>query len=85
VAGVAAVAIVATVVAQSASGWDLSFSGTGGGGRSTGGAFVLTGHVGEPVVGHATGGSYIADSGLFGLLAETFKRVIPHVAADGVG
>src|ERR1043166_2743756 len=41
----------------------------GGGGRSTGGVYNVTGTIGQPDAGHMSGGSYTLDGGFWGIIA----------------
>lgn len=84
-AGLVAVAAIATVAAQSASGWDLSWRATsGGGGSASGGAFALTGSIGQPVAMRSTGGVYAIDAGFLGGGAEKYRRFFQLLAKDGL-
>jgi hypothetical protein len=79
-----ALALIVTVAGQSASGWDLSFRGTsGGGGTSAGGPYVLEGAIGQPVAGTASAGPYAIESGILGGAIQKFVRYFPFVASDG--
>lgn len=82
-AALAAGAIVATVVAQSASGWDVSWRATSsGGGVSAGGNYVVTGSLGQPVAAHSAGGAYAVDSGYLAGTAEKYRAFFPALASD---
>lgn len=83
-AGVAASAVAVVVLAQSASGWDLSGA-SGGGGSSAQSPYALQGAIG-PISGQSTGGTYKVASGFFGGggTADKIRRVMPGVAADGI-
>jgi hypothetical protein len=82
---VAAGAVVITVLAQSASGWDLSLRNTsGGGGRSTGGGFVLEGSIGQPFTTKSTQGAFTLSSGIFDSGPTKFVRRLPGLANDGI-
>jgi hypothetical protein len=81
---VAAGAIVVAVVAQSASGWDLSIRSTTGGGRSGGGNFVVEGSIGQPVIGRSAEGNFAVSSGLHEAGPTKFTRNLPGLAADGI-
>ncbi len=85
-AAVAASAVVFVVLAQSASGWDLSFSGpTGGGGVSSQDDFSLVGTIGQPIVGTASLDTFKVSSGfLGGGGSDKIRRIVPAVAADGI-
>jgi hypothetical protein len=41
----------------------------GGGGTSTGGAFSVSGTIGQPDAGHMSGGNYAIDGGFWGIIA----------------
>ncbi len=71
--------------AQSASGWDLSFSGvTGGGGSSSQSPYALQGAI-QPIGGQSSAESFKVASGFFGGgVAEKIRRILPAVAADGI-
>lgn len=79
----ASLAIVATAVSQSASGFDLSWRAPFGGGGSSGAAYVAQGVIGQPVSGRSAGGGYQVDSGFLGGGAVKFKRVLPLLSRDG--
>jgi hypothetical protein len=79
-----ALALIVSVSGQSASGWDLSFRGTsGGGGVSTGGAYALEGSIGQPVAGMASGDGYTVESGVLGGTVQKILRYLPFIASDG--
>lgn len=79
-----ALALIVTVAGQSASGWDLTFRGTsGGGGISTGGPYVLEGAIGQPLVGTSSAGPYAIESGVLGGAIQKIVRFLPFVASDG--
>lgn len=83
-AGAGALATVAIVAGQSASGWDLSWSTiTGGGGRSSGGSYQVNGAI-IPVDGRAQGGGYVLQGGFFAGDSVKFNSVLPALARDGV-
>jgi hypothetical protein len=80
---VAALATVAIVAGQAASGFDLSWNAiTGGGGKSSGGGYVLQGAI-IPVDGSSSGGSYALQGGFFAGEAIKIKKYLPEVAKDG--
>lgn len=63
-----ATVLAATVAAQaqySIDWWSID----GGGGRSTGGVFTLTGTIGQPDAGLLTGGNYTLQGGFWGVVA----------------
>ena len=83
-AGLAALASVAIVGGQAASGWDISWNAvTGGGGRSTGPGYELRGAI-VPVAGSSTGGTYTVQGGFYGGDSIKFKRFAPATAKDGL-
>ncbi len=83
-AATAALAGVAIVGGQAASGWDLSWNAiTGGGGRSTAPGYELRGAV-VPVAGGSSGGAYNVQSGFFAGEAAEFVGFLPSIARDGV-
>jgi hypothetical protein len=83
--GVAAAAVVITVLAQSASGWDLSLRNTaGGGGRSTGGPYVVEGAIGQPLAMRSSQGAFAVASGLFDSGPTKYIRRLPGLANDGI-
>lgn len=62
-----ALLVLGTGVAVAASGYDLSWwTVDGGGGDSSGGAYVLSGTFGQPDAGTLTGGSYHLGGGFWG-------------------
>lgn len=84
--GVAASAVAIVVLAQSASGWDLSFSGpTGGGGLSSKDSFSLVGTIGQPIAGTSSLDSFKVSSGFLGGGGnDKIRRIMPAVASDGI-
>ena len=83
-AALGALATVAIVGGQAASGWDLSWNAiTGGGGRSTGGSYQLQGAV-IPVDGRSQGGSYVLQGGFFAGDSIVFTSFLPAIARDGI-
>lgn len=84
-AAAAALATVAIVAGQSASGWDLSWNAiTGGGGKSSGANYFLEGAV-IPVDGQSSGGGFILNGGFYGGGQEVkFDLYLPELAKDGV-
>lgn len=85
-AAVAASAMVIAALAQSASGWDLSFSGsTGGGGTSSQATLSLVGTIGQPFAGTSSLENFKVSSGfLGGGGSDKIRRIMPAVAADGI-
>jgi hypothetical protein len=85
-AALCSLAIVGTVVAQSASGYDLSWRVFAGGGtaKSAGDTYIVTSAMGQTFTARSTGGAYAMDSGFFGGgLAGKTKRVLPQLSSDG--
>lgn len=85
-AAVCSLAIVGTVVAQSASGYDLSWRAIAGGGtaKSTGDTYSVNAVIGQTFTARSTGGAYAMDSGfLGGGLAGKTKRFLPQLSNDG--
>lgn len=85
-AGVIGMALVVGAMAQSASGWDLSFRATsGGGGPSSGGSYAVLGSIGQPVTGVSAdaGNVYTVASGYLAGGAEKYVRFVPLLSADG--
>ena len=58
--------VAASFAADYAIDW---WSVNGGGGASTGGVFTVTGTVGQPVVGEASGGQFAVTGGFWGIVA----------------
>ncbi|MCP4708421.1 MAG: hypothetical protein GY869_07345, partial [Planctomycetes bacterium] len=57
---------VSKTIAQSGGTYDLTWSTIdGGGGRSTGGAFILEGTIGQPDAGLLSGGEYVLAGGFW--------------------
>ncbi|MGD9933114.1 MAG: hypothetical protein AB7T37_05280 [Dehalococcoidia bacterium] len=85
-AAVAASAVAIVVLAQSASGWDLSFSGpTGGGGVSSQDNLSLVGTIGQPIVGVSSLETFKVSSGFLGGGGnDKIRRIVPAVASDGI-
>ncbi len=77
-------AVVAAVVAQSASGtYDLSWRALAGGGSSTGGNYGTQGVIGQSFAWSSTGGGYTVDGGFLGGAQVKFNRILPMLAKDG--
>ncbi|SRR6266446_4791295 len=53
------------------------FTVDGGGGTSTGGAFSVSGTVGQPDAGHLSGGNYAIDDGFWGIIASVQTPGMP--------
>ncbi len=80
----AAGAVIVTVLAQSASGWDLSLRAqSGGGGRSSLGTTVVEGSI-QPIVGVSTQGNFSVSSGIFDAGPTKYFRRLPALANDGI-
>jgi hypothetical protein len=83
--GVAAIAVVISVLAQSASGWDLSQRHTGGGGgRSSLGATAVQGSIGQALVGRSAQGNYAVAAGIFEAGPTKYIRRAVYVTTDGI-
>jgi hypothetical protein len=83
--GVAAVAVAITVLAQSASGWDLSQRHTsGGGGRSSLGGTSVEGSIGQAFTGRSAQGNFAVSSGIFESGPTKYIRRIVYVTTDGI-
>ncbi|MCL4241074.1 MAG: hypothetical protein KJ048_06935 [Dehalococcoidia bacterium] len=83
-AGLGGLAIVAAVVAQSASGtYELSWRALAGGGSSSGGNYATQGVIGQSFAWTSTGGGYTVDGGFLGGSQVKFNRVVPMLAKDG--
>jgi hypothetical protein len=81
---VAAGAVIVTVLAQSASGWDLSVRSTTGGGKSSLGNTTVEGSIGQPLTGSSTQGNFSVASGMFQGGPTKFIRRLPALANDGI-
>ncbi len=82
--GVAALALGAAALAQSASGvYELSWRTLSGGGKSSGGNYVEQGAIGQALARTSSGGSYSVSSGYLGGGAEKYKRYLPSLSKDG--
>lgn len=83
-AAMAALAGIAVVAAQSASGtYDLSYRALFGGSKAVGGQFEAQSAVGQPLAGSSSGGQYTLSSGFFSGGNEKYRRYAPHLAKDG--
>ena len=83
-AGLGGLAVVAAVVAQSASGtYDLSWRALAGGGSSSGGNYGTQGVIGQSFAWSSTGGGYTVDGGFLGGSQVKFNRILPMLAKDG--
>jgi hypothetical protein len=84
VAGLGGLAVVAAVVAQSASGtYDLSWRAFAGGGSSSGGNYGTQGVIGQSFAWSSSGGGYTVTGGFLGGSQVKFNRVLPMLAKDG--
>ena len=84
VSGLAALAVGAAALAQTASGsYELSWRALAGGGKSDGGSYVEQGAIGQALVQTSSGGSYSVSSGFLGGGQDKYKRYLPHLAKDG--
>jgi hypothetical protein len=84
VAAACALATVAIVGGQAASGWDLSWNAiTGGGGKSSGGSYQLQGAI-LPVDGRSQGGGFVVEGGFFAGDSIEFTSFLPALARDGL-
>jgi hypothetical protein len=74
-----------TALAQSASGYDLSWRTFGGGSNATSAdsTYKLQSVVGQTFTAHSGGGAYTVDSGFLGGQTGKTKRVLPQLAKDG--
>lgn len=82
--GVAAVALGAAALAQTASGsYELSWRALAGGGKSDGGSYVEQGAIGQALAQTSTGGSYSVSSGFLGGGQDKYKRYLPILSKDG--
>lgn len=83
-AGLGGLAVVAAVVAQSASGtYDLSWRALAGGGSSSGGNYGTQGVIGQSFARSSTGGGYTVDGGFLGGSQVKFNRILPMLSKDG--
>ncbi len=69
---------VASMLAQSGGGYDLSWSTIDGGGYtfSQGGGYTLGGTIGQPDAGEMNGGGYTLQGGFWGSIVEYLYRVL---------
>lgn len=84
-AALCAVAMAGTALAQSASGYDLSWRAFAGGANanSADGNYQLRSVVGQTFTAHSGGGAYTVDSGFLGGQTGKAKRFLPQLAKDG--
>jgi hypothetical protein len=82
---VAGLVAVGVAVAQVSGALDLSWNAiTSGGGTSSGGTYVLTGAIGQPVAGGPSiGGSFAVTSGFLPGASQTQFRVFAPLLAKG--
>jgi hypothetical protein len=67
-------------LAQSGSGYDLSWSTLdSGGGQSSGGDYTLAGTIGQPDAGALAGGGYTLTGGFWGGAAAQYRIYLPLV------
>jgi hypothetical protein len=84
VAIAASLLLIGVALAQSASGYDLSWRTIAGGSNTSGGSYQVRSVIGQPLTAHSAGGSYAIDSGFLGGAAPVkFKRTLPQLANDG--
>ncbi len=77
--GLASPVVFPSLLAQTG-GYGLSWwSVAGGGGTSTGGAYTLSGSMGQPDASTSTGGSYSVDGGFWAALAAVFRAYLPII------
>ena len=82
---VAAFAVIVTVVAQASDGFSLSAQAiSGGGGRSSLGATVIEGSIGQPFAARSSSGSFAVSAGILEGGPVKFSRRVPYVANDGL-
>lgn len=71
-----------TALAQSGGGYDLSWNTIdGGGGTSTGGAYTLSGTIGQPDAGtlSSPGGTYTLNGGFWGGVLDLSRLFLPVI------
>lgn len=74
--------LVATAEAQYAIDW---FTVDGGGGLSSGGAYMLTGTIGQPDAAIASGGGYTLEGGFWSGFASTPTEPVPSLRIENHG
>jgi hypothetical protein len=80
-AALPALALLAGLAAAQAGSLDLAwFTVDGGGGHSSGGAFTLSGTIGQPDAGRLTGGSFALDGGFWASAAPNYRLYVPVIA-----
>lgn len=74
-----------TAIAQTASGYDLSWRAFSGGSNavSNDGNYQLRSVVSQTFTGHSAQGAYAVDSGFLGGQTGKSKRFLPQLAKDG--
>lgn len=83
-AGLVALALSASALAQSASGnYELSWRALAGGGKSDGGGYVVQSAIGQSLTKSSSGGSYAVSSGYFAGGQDKYKRFLPVLSRDG--
>jgi hypothetical protein len=82
-AAVTSLAVVFAALAQSASGFDVSWRAPFGGSSSSGGTFAVRGVAGQPVAGASSGGAYQVSSGFLAGGAVKYLRLLPLLSKDG--
>ena len=83
--GICALAVAGVAIAQSASGYDLSWHTFGGGGvsSSSDGVYGMRGVAGQTFIGQSSNGPYAVDSRYIGGGATPkTKRFVPEAAKD---
>ena len=85
-AGVAAIALTATAVAQVSGGaFNLSWSALSPGGSSANAPYTEQGVIGQALAGRSSQGQYAVDSGFLGAAANgKYKRIMPGLSNDGL-
>ena len=77
---VLAVLIVSIALAQTGSGYDLSWNTIDGGSESSsGGSYSLSGTIGQPDAGTMSGGGYTLNGGFWPGAAVPFKVFLPLI------
>ena len=82
-AGATVLALVTMALAASAQNYSVDwYSIDGGGGTSTGGVYSVTGTIGQPDVGHMSGGNYSLDGGFWGIIAAVQTPGAPFLTVS---
>ena len=86
VAGVTAIALTATAVAQVSGGaYNLSWNALIPGGSSANAPYTEQGVIGQALAGRSSQGQYVIDSGFLGGAASgKYKRTVPNLSNDGL-